>query len=147
VMAVALREAPLLPIQRRPEAGCFTYFAFFGGKTMGRGFRYFRARKGGHKPEAPAEGLRWRFRAWGEVLRRRGNNGAAHAARRRNGAQAAVLGLHLQQLARLGVPRRRETVLAGSDARQRHQLPPAEGRPRRRELLGDGAVILLGVQG
>ena len=38
-------------------------------------------------------------------------------------------------------------VFAGGDAGQGGQLSPAEGRAGRGELLGHGAVVLLGVQG
>ena len=38
-------------------------------------------------------------------------------------------------------------VLAGGDAGQGRELPPAEGRAGGGELLGDGPVVLLGVQG
>src|SRR3972149_10755190 len=47
---------------------------------------------------------------------------------------------------RLGIPRRRLAALAGRDAGQRHQLPPAKRRPRGGELLADGAVVFFGVQ-
>ena len=52
-----------------------------------------------------------------------------------------------EPLARLGDPGRWPAVLAGGDPGQRDQLSPAEGRPRRGELLGDRAIVLLGVQG
>ena len=40
----------------------------------------------------------------------------------------------------------RAAVLAGRHSRQCDQLPPAEGRPRRGELLADRAIVLFGVQ-
>ena len=53
---------------------------------------------------------------------------------------------YAQQLAGFLIARRRKAVFAGGDARQRHQLPPAEGRPRGGEFLADRAVVLFGVQ-
>ena len=53
----------------------------------------------------------------------------------------------LEQPARLGDARRGVAVLAGRDAGQCGELAPAEGRPSRGELLGHGAVVLLGMQG
>ena len=52
----------------------------------------------------------------------------------------------LQPLAGLGDARGGAAELAGGDAGQGHELPPAEGGTGRGELLGHGPVVLLGVQ-
>src|SRR5260221_6200821 len=52
----------------------------------------------------------------------------------------------LEQLLRLAVARGRGAVLAGGDAGQRGDLPPAECRPGLRELFAHRAIVLLGVQ-
>src|SRR5207247_1869275 len=62
-------------------------------------------------------------------------------------ATSGELSLHLQQLTCLGITGCRLAVLAGGDARERHELAPAERRPSAGELLHHRAVILLGVQG
>src|SRR5262249_38528948 len=54
--------------------------------------------------------------------------------------------LHFQQPACLRVPGRRRAVLAGGDAGQGYQMPPAEGRARGGEFLRHRLVVLLGVQ-
>src|SRR5262249_21634314 len=40
-----------------------------------------------------------------------------------------------------------ETVFAGSDAGQCHQLPPAKGWPGGRKFFRDGAIVFFRVQG
>ena len=60
---------------------------------------------------------------------------------------ALKLHLCLEQPASLFVSRGGITVFAGGHACQRRKMPPAERGTAGRELLGDRAVVLLGVQG
>ena len=53
----------------------------------------------------------------------------------------------LQPLPGLGDARGGAAALAGGHAGERDELPPAEGGTRRGELLADGPVVLLGVEG
>ena len=55
-------------------------------------------------------------------------------------------GSHLQKLARVGQARRWVAIFAGRDPGQGRELPPAEGRPCRRKLLGYRPVVFLGMQ-
>ena len=53
---------------------------------------------------------------------------------------------NLQQRPRFGHADGWAAILAGGHSRQRHQMPPAEGRSRPGEFLLDGAIEFFRVQ-